>query len=99
MIVTLTWLECNNVSKLVTGLFGLYYAPVVSGYATPLTESAWKVTMEDISALKQGLVTVFNDNFSKKLLDIAQNDTSVKRGFIEALLRRIKRLIQFVPVK
>nr|CAD7615802.1 unnamed protein product [Timema genevievae] len=55
--------------------------------------------MEDISALKQGLVTVFNDNFSKKLLDIAQNDTSVKRGFIEALLRRIKRLIQFVPVK
>nr|CAD7433931.1 unnamed protein product [Timema monikensis] len=55
--------------------FGLSYAKSVSeGYATPLTESAWKVTMEDISALKQGLVTMFNDSFSKKLLDIAQGE-------------------------
>ncbi|KAF7266032.1 hypothetical protein GWI33_020609 [Rhynchophorus ferrugineus] len=63
------------------------------------TEATWKVSTEVISNLKQGLVSLFNDSFSKQLLETAQDRSESDRGFVEALLRKIKRLIQFVPVK
>ncbi|XP_044732734.1 nuclear pore complex protein Nup205 [Chrysoperla carnea] len=62
------------------------------------SEVSWKVTANDVYNLKQNLVGVFNETFSKKLVATAQEQTEANRGFIEALLRRIKRLIQFVPV-
>jgi nuclear pore complex protein Nup205 len=58
-------------------------------------EMGWKTTSEDISALKKSLVAVFNETFCKQLLNTNQSD----KGFVESMLRRIKRLIQFVPVK
>lgn len=61
--------------------------------------SAWPVSREDISLMKQSLVSKFNDSFSKDLVDTKKNQTDIEKGFIEALLRRIKRLLQFVPVK
>lgn len=61
--------------------------------------SIMSVTSQDISVLKVGLVSIFNDNFSKKLIATKDNASNSDKGFVTALLRRIKRLIQFVPVK
>jgi len=63
------------------------------------SEATWKVSTEVISNLKQGLVSLFNDSFSKQLLETSQDRSESDRGFVEALLRKIKRLVQFVPVK
>jgi len=57
-----------------------------------------KVTSEEIAKLKQSLVTIFNETFSKQLLATTQDQSANEKGFVDALLRRIKRLIQFVPV-
>lgn len=57
-----------------------------------------KVTSEEIAKLKQSLVTIFNETFSKQLLATTQEQSASDKGFVDALLRRIKRLIQFVPV-
>lgn len=57
-----------------------------------------KVTSEEIAKLKQGLVTIFNETFSKQLLATTHEQSDSDKGFVDALLRRIKRLIQFVPV-
>lgn len=62
-------------------------------------ELMWLVSPQEISQLKQGLISIFNDSFSRKLIDTKQDQPASDRGFVEALLRRIKRLIQFVPVK
>ncbi|CAH1968892.1 unnamed protein product [Acanthoscelides obtectus] len=63
------------------------------------SEATWKVCTETVSNLKQGLVSLFNDSFSKQLLETAQDRTELDKGLVEALLRKIKRLVQFVPVK
>ncbi|VEN41265.1 unnamed protein product [Callosobruchus maculatus] len=63
------------------------------------TEATWKVSTDTISSLKQGLVSLFNDSFSKQLTETAQDRTELDRGLVETLLRKIKRLVQFVPVK
>ncbi|KAF2884227.1 hypothetical protein ILUMI_21962 [Ignelater luminosus] len=63
------------------------------------SEATWKVSADDISNLKQGLVSIFNDSFSRQLMETAQQGSDVKKQFVENLLRKIKRLIQFVPVK
>jgi nuclear pore complex protein Nup205 len=65
---------------------------------TPL-EIGWKTTAEDIGAMKKTLVAVFNETFCKQLVNTAATQASADRGFVESMLRRIKRLIQFVPVK
>ena len=57
------------------------------------------LTSQDIAVLKNGLIGIFNDNFSKKLIATKETATNADKGFVTALLRRIKRLIQFVPVK
>lgn len=57
-----------------------------------------RITSEEVAKLKQNLVTIFNETFSKQLLATTQEPAANDRGFVDALLRRIKRLIQFVPV-
>lgn len=58
-----------------------------------------------MAALKKTLIGIFNETFCKQLLATGQGHggssdaRASDKGFIEALLRRIKRLIQFVPVK
>lgn len=59
----------------------------------------WKVTGEDVSGLKESLVSLITENFCKQLLSTTTEQSAADKGFVEALLRRIKRLIQFVPVK
>lgn len=61
--------------------------------------AASRATSDEIAKLKQNLVTVFNETFSKQLLSTSQDQNNTEKGFIDALLRRIKRLIQFVPVE
>ncbi|XP_065083337.1 nuclear pore complex protein Nup205 [Ochlerotatus camptorhynchus] len=69
-------------------------------YLSSQTEVGWKITAEDVAALKKTLIAIFNETFCKQLLATGQDHTRASdKGFIEALLRRIKRLIQFVPVK
>uniref|UniRef100_A0A8D8J666 Nuclear pore complex protein Nup205 n=1 Tax=Culex pipiens TaxID=7175 RepID=A0A8D8J666_CULPI len=69
-------------------------------YLSAQTEVGWKITAEDVATLKKSLIAVFNETFCKQLLATAQDHARASdKGFIEALLRRIKRLIQFVPVK
>ncbi|CRK98110.1 CLUMA_CG011478, isoform A [Clunio marinus] len=58
-----------------------------------------KVTSDDIGNLKLYLVNIFNETFSKQILATTQDQFSNDKGFMDALLRRIKRLIQFVPVQ
>ncbi|XP_054275578.1 nuclear pore complex protein Nup205-like [Macrosteles quadrilineatus] len=62
-------------------------------------ENSWGVSMEDLNKLKQGLVSVFNDTFCKNLITVSQELSTGDRGYVEALVRRIKKLIQFVPSK
>lgn len=66
---------------------------------TSSIDAGWKVTSEDVSALKKTLVQVFTETFCKQLIATTQDQTSTDKSFVEALLRRIKHLIQFVPVK
>ncbi|KRT85224.1 hypothetical protein AMK59_793, partial [Oryctes borbonicus] len=63
------------------------------------SEAMWKVSTDDISNLKQGLVSIFTDSFSSQLLGTMEKRSESDKGLIEALLRKVKRLIQFVPVK
>ncbi|XP_055523518.1 nuclear pore complex protein Nup205 [Wyeomyia smithii] len=72
----------------------------VDNYLSSQTEVGWKITADDVAILKKTLIGVFNETFCKQLLATAQDHTRASdKGFVEALLRRIKRLIQFVPVK
>lgn len=59
----------------------------------------WRVTSETLMELKQGLVSTFTDTFITQLLDTHSEYATVDRSFIEALIRRIKRLLQFIIVK
>lgn len=61
-------------------------------------DAGWKVASNDVGILKKNLITVFNETFCKQLISTTQDQTSTDKSFVEALLRRIKRLIQFVPV-
>ncbi|KAK5642892.1 hypothetical protein RI129_009059 [Pyrocoelia pectoralis] len=63
------------------------------------SEATWKVSTDDISNLKSGLVSVFNDSFSRQLIETTEGRSEINVHFVEILLRKIKRLIQFVPVK
>lgn len=61
-------------------------------------DAAWRVTLDDVAQLKKTLNQVLNETFCKHLVaTAAQNDSTVDREFVAALLRRIKRLIQFAP--
>ncbi|XP_011172617.2 nuclear pore complex protein Nup205 [Solenopsis invicta] len=60
----------------------------------------WKVSSETLMELKQGLVSTFTETFITQLLDTSHNEyATVDRSFIEALIRRIKRLLQFIIIK
>lgn len=53
-----------------------------------------RATSDEIAKLKHNLVSVFSETFSKQLLSTQETQAN----FVDVLLRRIKRLIQFVPV-
>lgn len=72
----------------------LFSAPITSSI-----DAGWKVTAEDVGILKKTLVQVFTETFCKQLIATTQDQASSDKSFVEALLRRIKHLIQFVPVK
>ncbi|XP_018377044.1 PREDICTED: nuclear pore complex protein Nup205 [Trachymyrmex cornetzi] len=60
----------------------------------------WKVSSETLMELKQGLVSTFTDTFITQLMDTTHSEyATVDRSFIEALIRRIKRLLQFIIIK
>uniref|UniRef100_A0A1B6KID0 Uncharacterized protein n=2 Tax=Graphocephala atropunctata TaxID=36148 RepID=A0A1B6KID0_9HEMI len=69
------------------------------GRSAQMAEMTWCVTVEQLNKLKQGLISVFNDTFCKNLIAVTQDLNTSDRGFVEALIRRIKKLIQFVPNK
>lgn len=60
---------------------------------------AWKVSSETLMELKQGFVSTFTDSFITQLLDTHNEYATVDLSFIEALVRRIKRLLQFIIVQ
>lgn len=62
-------------------------------------DAGWKVTIEDVSTLKKTLIQVLTETFCKQLIATTQEQTTSDKSFVEALLRRLKRLIQFVPVQ
>ncbi|XP_044009117.1 nuclear pore complex protein Nup205 [Aphidius gifuensis] len=59
----------------------------------------FRVSPEMLSDLKQGLISILNDSFVSQLLDTQHEYSIIERSFIEALVRRIKRLLQFIIVK
>lgn len=62
--------------------------------------NAWRVTTEDVGQLKKSLNHVLNETFCKQLVATStQSESNVDREFVAALLRRIKRLIQFAPTQ
>lgn len=61
--------------------------------------AGWKITSDDVSLLKTNLISVLNEKFCKQLMLTTQDQSTTDKGFTDALIRRIKRLIQFVPVK
>ncbi|KOX72429.1 hypothetical protein WN51_01529 [Melipona quadrifasciata] len=59
---------------------------------------AWKASSETLMELKQGLVSTFTDSFVTQLLDTHNEyaKNMLDHSFVEALVRRIKRLLQFI---
>ncbi|KAF7393195.1 nuclear pore complex protein Nup205 [Vespula maculifrons] len=57
-----------------------------------------KISPEILTELKQGLISIFTDSFITQLIDTYNEYTTVDRNFIEALVRRIKRLLQFIII-
>ncbi|XP_045542611.1 nuclear pore complex protein Nup205 [Papilio machaon] len=53
---------------------------------------------EELGALRADLVALFNDRFVEDLLDTVKGEPPLQRGFVEVLLKDIKRIIQFSPV-
>jgi nuclear pore complex protein Nup205 len=64
-----------------------------------IKELVWLASPQEISQLKQGLISIFSDSFSRRLIDTNQDRPASDREYVKALIRRIKRLMQFVPVK
>lgn len=79
-------------------LFGKIFNLNIVAITSP-TDAGWKVTSDDVATLKKALVNVLNETFCKQLTATTQNESGVDKEFVNALLRRIKRLIQFAPVK
>ncbi|RZC40322.1 nuclear pore complex protein Nup205 [Asbolus verrucosus] len=63
------------------------------------SEATWNVSTDDISNLKHGLVSIFNDSFTKQLLETIQDQSDLDKGFVETMLRKIIRLIQHQKIK
>uniref|UniRef100_A0A1A9WFW1 Nuclear pore complex protein Nup205 n=1 Tax=Glossina brevipalpis TaxID=37001 RepID=A0A1A9WFW1_9MUSC len=63
------------------------------------TTTGIKITRADLLTLKQTLVSVFNETFSKQLCSIIENENEKDAEFNYVLLRRIKSLIQFAPTE
>ncbi|XP_023291874.2 nuclear pore complex protein Nup205 [Lucilia cuprina] len=61
--------------------------------------NAFNFTNEEMVNLKKTLISVFNETFSKKLCSIMDVSQDVETDFNNALLRRIKSIIQFFPIK
>ncbi|KAM7343656.1 nuclear pore complex protein Nup205 [Cochliomyia hominivorax] len=61
--------------------------------------SALNFTNEELVNLKKILISVFNETFSKKLCSIMDVAQEGETDFNNALLRRIKSIIQFFPIK
>ncbi|XP_076634374.1 nuclear pore complex protein Nup205 [Colletes latitarsis] len=61
-----------------------------------IDEVSWKVSSETRMELKQGLVSIFTDSFITQLLDMHNEYATVDHSFIEVLVRKIKRLQQFI---
>ncbi|KOC62474.1 Nuclear pore complex protein Nup205 [Habropoda laboriosa] len=59
----------------------------------------WKVSSETLMELKHGLVSTFTDSFIAQLVDRHSEYVTLDYNFIEALVRRIKRLLQFIIVQ
>ncbi|XP_058800977.1 nuclear pore complex protein Nup205 isoform X2 [Phymastichus coffea] len=51
---------------------------------------------ESFPELKKGLVSIFTDSFATKLLEIHREYSIADQTFIESLIRRIKRFLQFI---
>lgn len=64
-----------------------------------MSDITWNVSINEIRQLKEGLTSIFNETFCKSLVELSEEETSTNKGFIEALLRRLKKLLQFVPEK
>ncbi|KAG8041529.1 hypothetical protein G9C98_002822 [Cotesia typhae] len=65
-----------------------------------LDDNNLAVSGDMLSDLKQGLVSVLNDSFIIQIVDLSQHEYSmVEQTFVEALIRRIKRLLQFIIIK
>lgn len=63
-------------------------------------EDSVSISVDLLSDLKQGLVGILTDSFTTQLLELSQYDQSmIEQTFIEALIRRIKRLLQFIIAK
>ncbi|KAJ8683712.1 hypothetical protein QAD02_019504 [Eretmocerus hayati] len=58
----------------------------------------WRKLNESLPELKKGLISVFSDGFVTRLLETPSEYSTVDQGFIEALVRRIKRLLQFIVI-
>lgn len=66
------------------------------GYSTSLTETVWDSSVDQLQKVREHLVTIFNETFSHSL--VKTTEASEKdQSYVEALLRRIKKLIQFAP--
>ncbi|KAK7605078.1 hypothetical protein V9T40_006936 [Parthenolecanium corni] len=85
--------------------FALQAVPMTGPSSSTLTSSAKfgeasrVCTVEQLNEIKQTLVPIFNDTFSVNLAEVTKDRIVVEKGHVEALLRRIKKLIQFVPNK
>lgn len=69
--------------------------PIKNNFTANLSNAGSKVTTDDVNALRKALITVLNETFCEQLVAIAQNKSATDKGFVEALLQRIKRLVQF----
>uniref|UniRef100_A0A1B0A9W8 Nuclear pore complex protein Nup205 n=1 Tax=Glossina pallidipes TaxID=7398 RepID=A0A1B0A9W8_GLOPL len=70
-----------------------------TGFDVTESTTGIKVTRAGLLSLKKTLVSIFNERFSKQLCATIEHTNEKDVGFNNALLRRIKSLIQFAPVE
>lgn len=81
--------------------FHLLFKNFISVACVDLDDSTleWRKLSELLPELKKGLVSIFTDSFIARLVEVHTEYTIIDQGFIKALVRRIKRLLQFIVIK
>ncbi|KAF4517672.1 hypothetical protein B566_EDAN004966 [Ephemera danica] len=63
-----------------------------------MLESRFRPSLQDLVGLKDAILSKFTEMIERHTRDALQEETEQNQMFGSMLIRRIKRLVQFVPI-